>query len=730
MDKKNMGKILCQDQLRFLISFLLLIFSMTAVDCYSVTRDIELLDTGYSYYLSYQPEKAAEEFRTFLKEFPQSSAKDAALYWLGKSLIQLREFKEARKVFSDLKQQFPESPFSLFTDKEMETIEKAEYQLVQSISSQDVKNKTDEKAESKVELRENVKNKAAEDKEKKKLIVEEENKKDKELLDKMKELEEEKKKIVVLLTKLEKIEEEKNKADDPAVKELEKESKKAKELEEKLRELDEAKKKAEKLESKVKELEGEKKKAKGLQDKVKELEEEKEKAVALQEKVKELEKEKTKAKELQARIKKLEKEKAEESESKAKELEEARKKADELKIKSRELDNAREKAEKLQKQVKELEGATKKEKELQTKLKELDKANEKIDTLQEKVKELEEEKKKAKGLQERATKLTEEKEKIGALQAKIRELEEENKQTEELRSKVKELEETRKKADGLQARLKELEEGKKNAQELPAKQTAVEEEKKKSEELQFKIRELADEKKKAEELQAKIRELEGKESYLLNSSVVLNKLGMKDVLWRSGNIQEDLINENMLYQEAKKLNIAEDLTKYRALTEKYKFNREQEDYLKRYLTICNFIDLKLKDMSAEDVFEQLIVEYDEDTRYTKIVIAAELQKQAKSGMSFEEIYNLYPDLIAFRITGFEELPEWIQEKVRLLQTGELGVIWSEDGYRILKRSVKKLSLKSCEEIRPETRDKIKSYITEMLHEIRGETKSKREKSGG
>jgi TolA-binding protein len=597
MDKKNMGKIIRKDQLKFLISFLLLIFSLPAVYCHAATRDIELLNTGYGYYLSYQPKKAAEEFRNFLKEFPQSSSKDTALYWLGMSLIQLKEIQEAKKIFSDLKQQFPSSPFSSYVDKELEKIGKAEYQPPQTVPSQGVKSTTDEKAESKGDPGQNIEKKTNGEKESKDFTAEEEKQKTKELKDKVKEL-------------------------------------------------DEAKKNAEQLTSKVKELEGEKKNARGLQDKVKELEGEKAKAATLEAKVKELEQEKRKAEDLQAKIKKLEKEKAEEAASKAREVEEAGKKADELRAKSRELDNVKEKAEKLQKQVKELEGASQKAQELQAKLKELDEANKTIDALQGKLKELEEEKKKTKGLQAKVIALNAEKEKMA-------------------------------------------------------------------------------------ELQAKIRELEGKQSSLLNSSVVLNKLGRKDVLWRSGNIPEDLVNETILYQEAKKLDISGDMLKHKALTEKFRFNREQEDYLERYLTICHFIDLKLQDTPAEDVFEELIVEYDEDTKYTKIVLAAELQKQAKNGMSFEEISNLYPDLLTYKISGFDELPDWIQEKVSSMQAGDLGVIWSEDGYRILKRSMKKIALQSCEEIRPETKDKIKAYISDLLKEIKGaQTKSSEEQNGG
>ena len=81
---------------------------------YASYREYDLLQKGYESYLSYQPEKAAEEFRTFLQEFPNSSARDAALFWLGKSLMQAKSTDEAGHVFTELKRQFPDSPFVAF----------------------------------------------------------------------------------------------------------------------------------------------------------------------------------------------------------------------------------------------------------------------------------------------------------------------------------------------------------------------------------------------------------------------------------------------------------------------------------------------------------------------------------------------------------------------------------------------------------------------------------------
>jgi cell division septation protein DedD len=96
-----------------------LLFGATAE---ASVREVQLFDQAYYSYLSYRPEKAVEEFRTFLDEFPNSSAKDAALFWLAKSLLQVKSIHEAKKTFAYIKEQFPESPFICYVAKELETI--------------------------------------------------------------------------------------------------------------------------------------------------------------------------------------------------------------------------------------------------------------------------------------------------------------------------------------------------------------------------------------------------------------------------------------------------------------------------------------------------------------------------------------------------------------------------------------------------------------------------------
>jgi TolA-binding protein len=122
-----MGQSFCNNKAELKIVILLSVILLTTLGAYASYKESELFDQGYENYISSQPEKAVEAFRTFLKEFPDSSVKDAAMFWLGKSLIQLYSFEEAKQVFSEIKQQTPESPFIAYLNRETEDISRIEF---------------------------------------------------------------------------------------------------------------------------------------------------------------------------------------------------------------------------------------------------------------------------------------------------------------------------------------------------------------------------------------------------------------------------------------------------------------------------------------------------------------------------------------------------------------------------------------------------------------------------
>ena len=119
-----MGKVFRNNtsRLTVLLVALILLFGGAAEGS---NREVQLFDRAYYFYLSYQPEKAIQQFRAFIDEFPESSAKDAALFWLAKSLLQVHALDEGVKMFAELRGRFPESPFIRYVRQEIGAIEDA-----------------------------------------------------------------------------------------------------------------------------------------------------------------------------------------------------------------------------------------------------------------------------------------------------------------------------------------------------------------------------------------------------------------------------------------------------------------------------------------------------------------------------------------------------------------------------------------------------------------------------
>jgi cell division septation protein DedD len=144
-----------------------------------------------------------------IKEFPDSFAKDAVMFWLGKSLVQLKSFEEAKKVFSGIKQQFPVSPFIQYVDKELEKKSRDEANRIKMDVSDAVKINDNlearlSEAEEKARLIGKDLSKAIEDRDKLGSLLEQEKKKTEEMRVKVNELEG---KEIELKTKLAKFEE-------------------------------------------------------------------------------------------------------------------------------------------------------------------------------------------------------------------------------------------------------------------------------------------------------------------------------------------------------------------------------------------------------------------------------------------------------------------------------------------------------------------------------------------
>jgi hypothetical protein len=65
------------------------------------------------------------------------------------------------------------------------------------------------------------------------------------------------------------------------------------------------------------------------------------------------------------------------------------------------------------------------------------------------------------------------------------------------------------------------------------------------------------------------------------------------------------------------------------------------------------------------------------------------------------------------------LPEWVQERIQGLQNEEIGVIWSEEGYMILKPVTEVYSYDPFEEMPPRKKEKIAAHIRAWIEELKG-----------
>ncbi len=686
-----MGEIFCNNKSRLIILISAAFLLLSAAGVHASYQELDLFNKGYEYYLSYQPEKAVEEFNIFLREFPHSSSRDAVMFWLGKSLVQLKYFEEAEKVFSDIKQQIPGSPFIKYAEKELDAINKRPSDNSSGVlPGKPVAEVAPAKVEEKITPiePETVNKTPSEDKA---AIVPE---------GKASQGEVKKEQTAPVAG--------------PAVAEDKIVSIETNRQEKPVAEVAPAK-----AEEKITPIEPEIANKTLSEDKAVTVPEGK----ASQGEVK---KEQTAPvagpavaanKTVSAENSSPEKPVAEVGPAKAEEKitpvepEIVNKAPSEDKAVTVPADSKAQGEVKKEQTAPVAGPAVAEDKivSIETNRQEKPVAEVAPAKAEEKITPIE---------PEIANKTQSEDKVVTEPAGDIIPGDDAGKKNSVAASSA----ETENKTpaaerDHQQKPDKELDSdstGKKLPPENNLSESAVDKDNK----VNMGEVPSAGEEKKTEENQEGVKEQVDREVYAGNSSFVLTSLGVKGIPWRNGNISEDMENEKILYMEAMRLNITADAAKHRELVEKYGFNQGQSDYLLEYLTICELIDRKLKDLPGEKVVESLAAVYEEGDKYKKIVMSADLQTEAKNGMSFEDIHNEYPDLLRFAVTGFEALDAGIKEKIRSLRTNEIGVIWSDEGYTILKPVFRKLSFKHFEEAGPAAKERIKVFVGDLLNELR------------
>jgi len=538
----------------------LLFFALSLSSVFAADRETEMFTKGYEYLFSFKPDKAAQTFREFLKEFPRSPARDAAQFWLGKALIALESYAEAEQMFLDIQQDFPESPFLPFIDNELAEIAEAR----SSVTGKDTR-----KSSPAENVRSGTEQKTAEEDRRIAQVLYERDK---------------------LLFEAEKLRTEKNSTEMAADRPREQPGN-----------LDQQQHARDSLLLKISELEQQ------VWQKDAELAE---------------------AKRIQENIRR--------------EAEQERKTADSLRADVSRLSQVELIFKELWRSYEEV----------------ISDADQHSDLLRE--------------------------HKITG-----------NNEQPEISTSLPQF--AGQSTEGAQSRLPHQE------SQLPFA---------------------------ADPVQTEVLFIRGK-AYtfpqiihsVAASEHALEKLGIQEPVWRTGNPLDDFINELLLSEEAAKSGAIPDEKEYRERVSHYNLDADEADYLKKLMIIGSFIGKTYMDAASELFIEILTVDYTDDTSSQNTVTATDLQKAARSGISFEEIQKTHRDSIKFSRLHVDEFTARYKDKSQIIGklnflTEETAVMWSEKGYMVIKPLASRKQFDPFIVITQEEEEEIRSFLSGYIAELR------------
>ena len=207
------------------------------------------------------------------------------------------------------------------------------------------------------------------------------------------------------------------------------------------------------------------------------------------------------------------------------------------------------------------------------------------------------------------------------------------------------------------------------------------------------------------------------------SQHTIEKLGIQEPVWRTGNPIDDFINEQLLSEEAANSGAMLDEKKYQKKVSQYKLAADEADYLRKLMIIGIFIDKTYRDPAAELFIEILTVEYQNETASQKAMTAADLQKAAKSGISFEDIQKTHHESVIFSRMSVDEFTSRYRNKSQIIGklnflTEETAVMWSEKGYMVIKPITGHKQIDPFAELPKEEEDKIRSFLSGYIADLR------------
>ncbi|NJD57465.1 MAG: tetratricopeptide repeat protein [Nitrospirae bacterium] len=684
-------------------AWLLLVLLLSHAPCSADDRETEMFNAGYEYLFSFKPDKAAETFRAFLKEFPDSSARDAAMFWLGKTLVSLKSYAEAEQTFRSIKQEFPESPFVSFIDNEMEEIAKQR-------SSGPVKGPATPPPSKSAP--EGERTSPENDARVAQLMAER---------DRLKALLEEEKRSAAELQQRNSDLMAKGAAQTKHLSDAEERLQKLSGMESVIRD---TKEEREKLSAEAERLRAEKSRMEKERDdarqQLREYNQQQRTGDSLILKISELEQqvwqkdtELAQAKEVQEKLRlqsAQDRKSSDELRSEVARLKDTEKEYRSLLAKTPERQST-EKAEAADASTRKGAAA------------EARKYREQLDLLQAENRDLS---LKVETMEQQAEQRIKDMKILNSYLTKLMFI-----RKEEPKPKVPSPE--------LEALKSQLTEEKKRSADLKDKVAAAEA---RETDLRQQLASLKDQKPvppqhletkqpvQAPSAQTAAIMIRGKQ-YPLSTIVTaatasdrtLEKLGLKAPVWRSGDPLDDFINEQLLSDEAMKTGALPDEKKYQDIASRLRLAADETAYLRKFMLISSLIDRSFKSGTSEPFIETLTVDFRSGDASAKTVLATGLQQAARSGKSFEDIQKMYRDSVKFSRLTVDDFAKRHKDKSQIIKkldfkSEETIVMWSEKGYMLLKPVTMSKQFDPFADTTKEDREKIKTFLSAYIAELR------------
>jgi hypothetical protein len=207
------------------------------------------------------------------------------------------------------------------------------------------------------------------------------------------------------------------------------------------------------------------------------------------------------------------------------------------------------------------------------------------------------------------------------------------------------------------------------------------------------------------------------------SARAIQKLGIRDPLWRKGDPLEDFINEQLLVDEAVRARVPLDHNRLRESAERAGLTAGETDYLRRLMMIGSLIDMNNKDAGSELIVEILSVDYKTGDASAKTELSTDLQEAARTGKPFEEIQKTYRDSVTFSRMGVQEFSARHKDKSAVIKklnflSEETVVMWSQTGYMLIRPRTSRVAFNPLAEPGQGERTKIETVVNRLIENLR------------